>query len=62
MYVSHIRIWLCYNMTLIPILLGALGTINKGLITGPEELKIRVRAETLQTTRPARILRRVMET
>ena len=53
-------------MTFIPIVIDALGTVTKGLIKGLEEdLKIKERVETIQTTallRPARILRRVLET
>ena len=53
------------KVTLIPIVIGALSTVTKGLIQGWEELKIRGRMETIQTTgllRLARILRRVLET
>ena len=34
----------------IPIVTGALGTVAKGLIEGPEDLVIRRRVETIQTT------------
>ena len=47
------------------IVIGALGTVTKGLIKGLEDLEIRGRVETIQTTallRSARILRRVLET
>ena len=43
---------------------NTLGTVPKGLERRPEELEIRRRIETIQTTeflRSARILRRVME-
>ena len=53
------------KMTVIPIVIGALGTVTKGLVHGLEELEIREREETIQTTallRSARILRRVLET
>ena len=46
---------------MIPILIGALGTVAKGLLRGLEELEIRGRAETIQTT-ATRILQRVLET
>ena len=53
------------NMTVIPIVVGALGTIIKGLVKGLEDLEIRGWLETIQTTallRSARILRRILET
>ena len=53
------------KMTVIPIVIGALGTISKGLERRLEELEIGGRAETIQTRgllRSARILRRVLET
>ena len=53
------------KVTVIPIVTGALGTLTKGLVHGQEDLEIRRRMETIQTTallRSARILRRVMET
>ena len=49
------------KVTIVPIVIGALGTITKGL----EDLEIGGRVETIQTTallRRARILRRVLET
>ena len=52
------------KVTIIPILIDALGTVTKGLIKGLEDLEIRERVETIQTTtllRSARILRRVLE-
>ena len=53
------------KMTVIPIVIGALGTVTKGLIQGLDDLDIRGRVETNQTTAlssSARILRRVLET
>ena len=50
------------KVTMIPIVTGALGT---GLVLGLEDLEIRGRLETIQTTallRLARIARRVQET
>ena len=50
------------KVTVIPILIGALGTVTKGLVKGLENLEIRERVETIQITallRSARILRRV---
>ena len=49
----------------LPIVIGALDTVTKGLIQGPKDLEIRRQVETIQTTaivRSARILRRVLET
>ena len=53
------------KVTIVPIVIGALGTITKGLLKGLEDLEIGGRTETIQTTallRTARILRRVLET
>ena len=53
------------KVTVIPIVIGYLGTVTKGLIKGLEDLEMRERVETIQTTmllRSARILRRVLET
>ena len=53
------------TVTFIQIIIGALGTVNKGLLKGLEDLEIRGRVETIQTTallRSAKILRRVPET
>ena len=50
---------------IVPIVIGALGTITKGSLKGLEDLEIGGRVETIQTTallRTARILRRVQET
>ena len=56
-----------WNMqeTIIPIVIGAFGTVTKGLLKGLEDLEVGGRVETIQTTallRRARILRRVQET
>ena len=56
-----------WNMmvTIIPIVIGAFGTVTKGLLKGLEDLEIGGRVETIQTTallNRARILRRVLET
>ena len=53
------------KVTIVPIVIGAFGTITKGLLKDLEDLEIGGRVETIQTTallRTARILRRVMET
>ena len=53
------------KVTIVPIVIGTLGTITKGLLKGQEDLKVGGRVETIQTTallRTARILRRVLET
>ena len=53
------------KVTFIPIIIGTLGTVTKGLLKGLDDLEIRGREETIQTTallRSARILRRVLET
>ena len=53
------------KVTIVPIVIGALGTITKRLLKGLEDLEVSGRVETIQTTallRTARILRRVLET
>ena len=53
------------KIMIVPIVMGALSTISKGLLKGLEDLEIGGRVETIQTTallRTARILRRVLET
>ena len=53
------------QVTIIPIVIGAFGTVTKGLLKGQEDLEVGGRVETIQTTallRTARILRRVLET
>ena len=52
------------KVTIIPILIGAFGTITKGLLKGLENLEVGGRVETIQMTalpRTARIPRRVLE-
>ena len=51
--------------TIIPIVIGAFGTVTKGLLKGLEDLDFGGRVETIQTTallKTARIVRRVQET
>ena len=53
------------KVTIVPIVIGALGTITKGLLKGLEDLEFGWRVETIQMTallRTAKILRRVLET
>ena len=53
------------NVTFIPIVIGVFGTVTKRLIQELEDLEIRGRVETIQTTAlliSVRILRRVPET
>ena len=53
------------KVTIILIVIGAFGTVTKGLLKGLEDLEVGGRVETIQTTallRTARILRRVLET
>ena len=53
------------KVTMIPIVTGELGTVIRRLVQELEDLEIRGRVETIQMTvllRPARILRRVLET
>ena len=53
------------QVTIIPIVIGAFGTVTKGLLNGLADLDVGGRVETIQTTallRTARILRRVLET
>ena len=52
-------------MTIIPIVIGAFGTVTKGLQKGLEDWEAGGLVETIQTTAllgTARILRRVLET
>ena len=52
------------KVTIVPIVIGALGTVTKGLLKGLEDLDVGGRVETTQTTallRTAKILRRVLE-
>ena len=49
---------------MIPTVIGAHGTVTKGLVQGMEDIAIRGRFETIQATtllRSARILRRVLK-
>ena len=53
------------KVTIVPIVIGVLGTIIKRLLKGLEDLEVDGRVETIQPTallRTARILRRVLET
>ena len=53
------------NVKIIPIVIGAFGTVTKGLLNELEDLEVGGRVETIQTTtllRTARILRKVLET
>ena len=53
------------NVTMIPIIIGVLGTVLRGLKKGLEDLEIEGWIETIQTSallKSARILRRVLET
>ena len=57
------KIW-NIKVTITTIVIGALDTVTKGLVQGLEDLKIKGREETIQTTallRSVRILRRVQE-
>ena len=52
------------KVTIIPIVIGTLGTVTKELVQGLEDLEITGLVETIQSTaflRSARILRRVLE-
>ena len=53
------------KVTIIPIVIGALGTVTKGIVQGLEDLEIKVRVENAQTTAlltSARTLIRVLAT
>ena len=53
------------KVTIIPIVIGAFGTVTKRLFKGLDDLEAGGRLETIQTTallKTARILRRVLET
>ena len=53
------------KVTIMPIVIGAFGTVTKGLLKGLEDLEVGGRVETIQTTvllKTARIQRRVLET
>ena len=52
------------EVTFIPIIIGILGTVTKGLLDGMDDLEIKGSVETIQTTalmRSARILKRMLE-
>ena len=52
------------KVTMIPIVIGPLGTVIKGLVKDPEDLEIRGQKKTIQTTellRSTRIPRRVLQ-
>ena len=52
------------KVTMMPILIGVLGTVSKGWVPGLGVLQIKGRVETIRTTvllRSARILRRVLK-
>ena len=53
------------KVTIIPIVIGAFGTVTKGLLKGLVDLEVGGRMEIIQTTtllRTARILSRVLKT
>ena len=53
------------QVTIIPIVIGAFGTVIKGLLKGLEDLEVGDLVETIQTIallKTARILRRVLGT
>ena len=52
------------KVTIIPIVIGAFGTVTKELLKGLEDMESEAQVETIQTTellRTARILRRVLK-
>ena len=50
------------KVTFLPIMIGALGTANEGLLKGLDDLEIRGQVETTTLLRTARILRRILGT
>ena len=53
------------KVSIVPIVISALGTVTEGLLKGLEDLEVSRRVETIQTKalfKTARILRRVLET
>ena len=53
------------KVSIVPIVIGAFGTVTEGLLKGLEDLEVSGRVETIQTTallKTARLLRRVLET
>ena len=49
-------------VAIIPTVIGAFGTVTKGLLKGLEDLEVGGRVDTVQTTALLRILRRVLVT
>ena len=52
------------KVTIISVMIGAFGTVTKGLLMGLEDLEVGGRVETIQTTallKTARIPRRLLE-
>ena len=45
------------KVTIIPIVIGAFGTVTKGLVKGLEDLEVGGRVETIQTTTFLRTVR-----
>ena len=59
-----VKLW-NMKMGFMPIIIGALGTVIEGLLKIQEDMEIRGRVETIQTTRllrSARILNKVLDT
>ena len=53
------------KVSIVPIVIGAFGSVTEGVLKGLEDLEVGRRVETIQTTallKTARILRRVLET
>ena len=53
------------KVTIIPIVIGAFGSVTKGLLKGLDDLEVGGQVDTIQTTallRTARIQRRFLET
>ena len=53
------------KVMIVPIVIGALGTVTKGLLKNLEDLEVGGRVETIQMTallKTARILRQVLKT
>ena len=53
------------KVTIMPIVIGAFGTVTKGLLKGLEDLEVGGRVETIQTTtllKTVRIQKRILET
>ena len=59
------RIWFMKKVRVIPVVVGALGTIAKNLDKRIEKIRIKIKAERIQKTAilgTARILKKVLET